>query len=147
MSSWNHTYFQLQFSHTYSCCVNEVATKHANADALMHCRHACMTLCVSCTVSDRPICGRATTARALRLRLPVIYVSGRKAIDVLQCFTALLGAYNAEAADAPQDAILLTHNVAYAYMFISSAMLSLTPAVGALLGAMRRTKLVNRRAV
>ncbi|KJA16045.1 hypothetical protein HYPSUDRAFT_71650 [Hypholoma sublateritium FD-334 SS-4] len=95
-----------------SCCVDEVAAQHANADALVHYGHACMTL---------------------TSRLPVIYVFGRKEIDVPHCVAALLGAYDAETEDggtgtySETQAILLTHDAAY------------THAADALLSALRAT--------
>ncbi|KAH6902623.1 putative diphthamide synthesis protein-domain-containing protein [Coprinopsis sp. MPI-PUGE-AT-0042] len=51
-----------------SCCVDEVAAQHANADAIVHYGYACMT----------------KTAR-----LPVIYVFGQSPIDVEDCVKRL----------------------------------------------------------
>ncbi|KAH6903836.1 putative diphthamide synthesis protein-domain-containing protein [Coprinopsis sp. MPI-PUGE-AT-0042] len=57
-----------------SCCVDEVAAQHANADAIVHYGYACMT----------------KTAR-----LPVIYVFGQSPIDVENCIKQL-SSHNAE---------------------------------------------------
>jgi Putative diphthamide synthesis protein len=39
-----------------SCCVDEVAAQHVDADALVHYGHACMSLYVSILLTSRFIC-------------------------------------------------------------------------------------------
>jgi diphthamide biosynthesis protein 2 len=51
-----------------SCCVNEMAAQHANADAIVHYAYVCMT--------------KATL-------LPVIYVLGQSPIEVQDCLRQL----------------------------------------------------------
>ncbi|KAM8930108.1 2-(3-amino-3-carboxypropyl)histidine synthase subunit 2 [Pelodytes ibericus] len=50
-----------------SCCVDEVAAEHVQADALVHYGRSCLSPCV---------------------RLPVLYVFGRQAVDVRLCADA-----------------------------------------------------------
>ncbi|EJF62071.1 diphthamide biosynthesis protein [Dichomitus squalens LYAD-421 SS1] len=74
-----------------SCCVDEVAAQHVDADALVHYGHACMSQ---------------------TSRLPVIYVLGKKPIDVSHCVESF-----AEVVPNLSDkhSIVLKYDVAYAY--------------------------------
>ncbi|KAF8966760.1 putative diphthamide synthesis protein-domain-containing protein [Flammula alnicola] len=84
-----------------SCCVDEVAAQHVNADALVHYGHACMTL---------------------TSRLPVIYVFGQKKLAVEPCVAELLRAFDAEAKGEENEeprrkqAVLLKHDVVYTHL-------------------------------
>ncbi|KAH7886697.1 putative diphthamide synthesis protein-domain-containing protein, partial [Phlebopus sp. FC_14] len=73
-----------------SCCVDEVAAQHVDADLVVHYGHACMSK---------------------TSRLPVIYVFGRKPIDVESCVDRL-----AEVVAASQrKTVALRHDVGYSY--------------------------------
>ncbi|KAL1943663.1 hypothetical protein VTO73DRAFT_4108 [Trametes versicolor] len=76
-----------------SCCVDEVAAQHVDADALVHYGHACMS---------QPS------------RLPVIYVLGRKPVDPSHCadsFSETLKSLQT----SEKSTILLRYDVAYAH--------------------------------
>ncbi|KIM87854.1 hypothetical protein PILCRDRAFT_263533 [Piloderma croceum F 1598] len=79
-----------------SCCVDEVAAQHIDADAMVHYGHACMSQ---------------------TYRLPVIYVFGKKPIDVDHCVKQLVSILDASSANEPKDkkAILLHHDVVYTH--------------------------------
>lgn len=72
-----------------SCCVDEVAAQHVDADAMVHYGHACMSQ---------------------TSRLPVIYVFGRKEIDPSDCAEKLLGVVETSQLSSH---ILLRLDVAY----------------------------------
>ncbi|KAJ7119648.1 putative diphthamide synthesis protein-domain-containing protein [Mycena epipterygia] len=76
-----------------SCCVDEVAAQHVDADAMVHYGHACMSQ---------------------TSRLPVIYVFGKKPIDVDDCSQRLAGVFEGTSA-------LLRYDVAYAHQAESIA--------------------------
>lgn len=84
-----------------SCCVDEVAAQHIDADLIVHYGHACLS---------QPS------------RLPVVYVFGKKPIDVDDCINQL-GKYLAT--QLQQDTtsnsnnrptILLRYDVGYSYV-------------------------------
>ncbi|THH32708.1 hypothetical protein EUX98_g1435 [Antrodiella citrinella] len=75
-----------------SCCVDEVAAQHVDANAMVHYGHACMSQ---------------------TSRLPVIYVFGRKEIDAEDCATQLAACLNT--AERQYDTVLLKSDVAYAH--------------------------------
>ncbi|KAJ7152953.1 putative diphthamide synthesis protein-domain-containing protein [Mycena filopes] len=70
-----------------SCCVDEVAAQHVDADAMVHYGHACMSQ---------------------TSRLPVIYVFGKKPINADDCAQRLAEVFEGSGA-------LLRYNVAYAH--------------------------------
>ncbi|KAJ7764908.1 putative diphthamide synthesis protein-domain-containing protein [Mycena metata] len=76
-----------------SCCVDEVAAQHVDADAMVHYGHACMSQ---------------------TSRLPVIYVFGKKPIDVDDCAERLAEVFKGSSA-------LLRYDVAYAHQAESIA--------------------------
>ncbi|KAJ7688973.1 putative diphthamide synthesis protein-domain-containing protein [Mycena rosella] len=76
-----------------SCCVDEVAAQHVDADAMVHYGHACMSQ---------------------TSRLPVIYVFGKKPVDVHDCSHLLSGVFEGTVA-------LLRYDVAYAHQAESIA--------------------------
>ncbi|KAJ7079362.1 putative diphthamide synthesis protein-domain-containing protein [Mycena crocata] len=76
-----------------SCCVDEVAAQHVDADAMVHYGHACMSQ---------------------TSRLPVIYVFGQKSIDVDDCADRLGEAFQGTSA-------LLRYDVAYTHQAESIA--------------------------
>ncbi|KAG2124801.1 putative diphthamide synthesis protein-domain-containing protein [Suillus clintonianus] len=83
-----------------SCCVDEVAAQHVDADLIVHYGHACLS---------QPS------------RLPVIYVFGKKPIDVDDCInqlgncltTRLQEDTNSDSGNRPD--ILLRYDVGYSY--------------------------------
>ncbi|RDB21855.1 Diphthamide biosynthesis protein 2 [Hypsizygus marmoreus] len=80
-----------------SCCVDEVAAQHVDADAMVHYGHACMTQ---------------------TSRLPVIYVFGRRPIDIERCTTSVMEfmiAHLSDASSTRPDTILLRHDVVYSH--------------------------------
>ncbi|KAF8804169.1 diphthamide biosynthesis protein [Phlegmacium glaucopus] len=83
-----------------SCCVDEVAAQHVDADAMVHYGHACMSL---------------------TSRLPVIYVFGKKTIDIDLCVQKLVEAFDADIPDLNDGngmqrlAILLKHDVVFTH--------------------------------
>lgn len=89
-----------------SCCVDEVAASHVNADAMVHYGHACMSK---------------------TYRLPVIYVFGKKPIDVSDCVTRLLEVH--QKSDNPQNEVFLRADVAYAHKIddIKASILNVSP--------------------
>ncbi|KAJ7749068.1 putative diphthamide synthesis protein-domain-containing protein [Mycena maculata] len=76
-----------------SCCVDEVAAQHVDADAMVHYGHACMSQ---------------------TSRLPVIYVFGKKPIDVDDCSQRVPGVFEGKRA-------LLRCDVAYIHQAESIA--------------------------
>ncbi|KAJ7605240.1 putative diphthamide synthesis protein-domain-containing protein [Mycena polygramma] len=76
-----------------SCCVDEVAAQHVDADAMVHYGHACMSQ---------------------TSRLPVIYVFGKKPVDAEDCSRQLAGVFEGTSA-------LLRYDVAYAHQAESVA--------------------------
>ncbi|EIW77988.1 diphthamide biosynthesis protein [Coniophora puteana RWD-64-598 SS2] len=78
-----------------SCCVDEVAAQHVDADLMVHYGHACMSQ---------------------TYRLPVIYVFGKKLIDVDQCvnkFAALVRALPPPEESEGKNRVALRYDVAY----------------------------------
>ncbi|KAI5121354.1 hypothetical protein M0805_000662 [Coniferiporia weirii] len=79
-----------------SCCVDEVAASHVEADLLVHYGHACMSQ---------------------TSRLPVIYVFGRKELDVESCADKISAYVLSRATElADVSAIELRHDVAFAHI-------------------------------
>ncbi|KAJ7231264.1 putative diphthamide synthesis protein-domain-containing protein [Mycena haematopus] len=76
-----------------SCCVDEVAAQHVDADAIVHYGYACMSQ---------------------TSRLPVIYVFGKKPIDVDECSRCVAQIFEGTSA-------LLRYDVAYAHQAESIA--------------------------
>ncbi|KAH9850904.1 diphthamide biosynthesis protein [Lenzites betulinus] len=76
-----------------SCCVDEVAAQHVDADALVHYGHACMSQ---------------------TSRLPVIYVLGKKPVDPAHCASSL-GETLGSASLSSKNTIVLRYDVAYAH--------------------------------
>ncbi|KAI6011824.1 putative diphthamide synthesis protein-domain-containing protein [Pisolithus marmoratus] len=75
-----------------SCCVDEVAAQHVDADAMVHYGHACLSQ---------------------TSRLPVIYVFGRKPIDVDSCVKQVVDVIVSN--DESVSSVLIRHDVAYSY--------------------------------
>ncbi|XP_053325710.1 2-(3-amino-3-carboxypropyl)histidine synthase subunit 2 [Spea bombifrons] len=70
-----------------SCCVDEVAAQHVNADVLVHYGRACLSPCI---------------------RLPVSYVFGRKAVDVNLCAEVFR-----KLSPEPESAVVILSDVVY----------------------------------
>ncbi|KAG9312466.1 diphthamide biosynthesis protein [Chiua virens] len=79
-----------------NCCVDEVAAQHVDADLMVHYGHACMSK---------------------TSRLPVVYVFGRKQIDVDDCVQELAKILQntPESDDAATKSVLVRHDVGYAH--------------------------------
>ncbi|KZT66950.1 diphthamide biosynthesis protein [Daedalea quercina L-15889] len=77
-----------------SCCVDEVAAQHVDADAMVHYGHACMSQ---------------------TSRLPVIYVFGKKPVDPVDCAENFVQALTNSASERLQDTLLLRLDVAYSH--------------------------------
>ncbi|KAH9017780.1 diphthamide biosynthesis protein, partial [Lactarius deliciosus] len=75
-----------------SCCVDEVAAQHVDADAVVHYGHACMSK---------------------SYRLPVIYVFGKKHVDVTDAAKSLLESWTSS--NLAAKAAVLKHDVAYTH--------------------------------
>ncbi|KDE07589.1 hypothetical protein MVLG_02055 [Microbotryum lychnidis-dioicae p1A1 Lamole] len=76
-----------------SCCVDEVAAQHVDADLIVHYGHTC--LCPT-------------------LRLPVIYVLTKRPVDPSHAANSLAST-SKESLDQDRKAIVLMYDVAYAY--------------------------------
>lgn len=76
-----------------SCCADEVAAQHVDADAILHYGHACMSK---------------------TYRLPVIYVFGKKPIDVTDCVQSLVRSLRSSSSEAGRT-LLFKHDVAYTH--------------------------------
>ncbi|KAI0723639.1 putative diphthamide synthesis protein-domain-containing protein [Fomitopsis betulina] len=74
-----------------SCCVDEVAAQHVDADAVVHYGHACMSQ---------------------TSRLPAIYVFGKKHVDPADCVEKFL---QASGPDTLRNTIILRPHVAYCH--------------------------------
>lgn len=72
-----------------SCCVDEVAAEHFAADSIIHFGHACLS----------------PTSR-----LPVLYVFGRKEIDVLDCVQKFSNLYPKD------DNVVLIYDTGYSHV-------------------------------
>ena len=94
--------------------MDEVAAQHVDADAMVHYGHACMSLYVSVPIIPRLFglfCGRTS-------RLPVIYVFGKKTVDVDLCVKQLVEAFDVDVTDGndvQKNAILLKHDVVFTH--------------------------------
>ncbi|KAH9929211.1 diphthamide biosynthesis protein [Fomitopsis serialis] len=77
-----------------SCCVDEVAAQHVEADAMVHYGHACMSQ---------------------TSRLPVIYVFGKKPIDSADCIDSFVQALASSSSEHTKGACMLRLDVAYAH--------------------------------
>ncbi|KAI9439278.1 diphthamide biosynthesis protein [Lactarius indigo] len=85
----NSEFYVLADTSYGSCCVDEVAAQHVDADAVVHYGHACMSK---------------------TYRLPVIYVFGKKPVDVKDAAKLLLESWTSFAKVA-----VLKHDVAYTH--------------------------------
>ncbi|THH16089.1 hypothetical protein EW146_g4501 [Bondarzewia mesenterica] len=83
----NHTVIETDFP--VSCCADEVAAQHVDADAIVHFGHA-------------------------TYRLPVIYVFGKKPIDVQDCVRGFVQSLKSSS-DLNGHIISLRHDVAYTH--------------------------------
>ncbi|ESK91334.1 diphthamide biosynthesis [Moniliophthora roreri MCA 2997] len=79
-----------------SCCVDEVAAQHVDADAMIHYGYACMSQ---------------------TYRLPVFYVFGKKNLDIDDCVARLVDAFSASSEESSPQAktIVLRHDVVYTH--------------------------------
>ncbi|KAF8500350.1 diphthamide biosynthesis protein [Russula emetica] len=75
-----------------SCCVDEVSAQHVDADAVVHYGHACMSK---------------------TYRLPVIYVFGKKPIDVTDATQKLFDSF--ASSSVSEKSVVLRHDVAYTH--------------------------------
>ncbi|KAJ3764206.1 putative diphthamide synthesis protein-domain-containing protein [Lentinula raphanica] len=90
-----------------SCCVDEVAAQHVDANALVHYGHACMSQ---------------------TYRLPVIYVFGKKPIDEEDCvsrFLEVLSSAEHESKLSHSEKIVFRHDVAYTYRAVERLRMAL----------------------
>ncbi|KAL4072116.1 diphthamide biosynthesis protein [Scleroderma citrinum] len=76
-----------------SCCVDEVAAQHVNADLIVHYGHACLSQ---------------------TSRLPVIYVFGKKPIDAIACANHIADLIISKDLPCPSS-VVIRHDVAYSY--------------------------------
>ncbi|KAH9895870.1 diphthamide biosynthesis protein [Cubamyces lactineus] len=77
-----------------SCCVDEVAAQHVDADALVHYGHACMSQ---------------------TSRLPVIYVLGKRPIDASHCAESFAETLAALEDPSRYKTVVLKYDVSYAH--------------------------------
>ncbi|TFY77933.1 hypothetical protein EWM64_g6075 [Hericium alpestre] len=80
-----------------SCCADEVAAQHVDADAMIHYGHACMSK---------------------TYRLPVIYVFGKKQIDIDDCVSKLVASLRSSdflSDSTPHKNVVFRHDVAYSH--------------------------------
>ncbi|KAH9942803.1 putative diphthamide synthesis protein-domain-containing protein [Amylocystis lapponica] len=77
-----------------SCCVDEVAAQHVDADAMVHYGHACMSQ---------------------TSRLPVIYVFGKRQVDPVDCADRLLASMQESPSNSSKSVLILRYDVAYAH--------------------------------
>ncbi|GAA6004374.1 2-(3-amino-3-carboxypropyl)histidine synthase [Rhodotorula paludigena] len=77
-----------------SCCVDEVAAQHVDADFVVHYGHTCLS----------------PTAR-----LPVLYILTKRAIDVDEAASSLASTSRASLEEQPAKAAVLLYDVAYAH--------------------------------
>ncbi|KAL5519746.1 hypothetical protein ACEPAG_1406 [Sanghuangporus baumii] len=80
-----------------SCCVDEVAASHVDADVLVHYGHACLSQ---------------------TSRLPVIYVFGRKHLNVKECVDKISAHLEGDITEHAQDIniLYLRHDVGFAHL-------------------------------
>lgn len=78
-----------------SCCVDEVAAQHVDADAMVHYGHACLSQ---------------------TSRLPVIYIFGRQDLDVDLCVERLMEAFDSSNRVEGRQTVLLRYDVSYAHL-------------------------------
>ncbi|CAE6424751.1 unnamed protein product [Rhizoctonia solani] len=91
-SAFNNKYEALNRN---SCCVDEVAAAHIDADVVVHYGHACLS----------------PTSR-----LPVIYVFGKRPIDIEDCVDQLSSKVRAQLTDpGSTKSLILKPDVSYAY--------------------------------
>ncbi len=79
----------------HSCCVDEVAAQHVEADLIIHYGRACLSQ-LSPRISRVVFLNRMDTPRIRTSRLPVLYVFGRKEIDVETVVDGLVDVYLAD---------------------------------------------------
>jgi len=80
-----------------SCCVDEVAAQHVDADAMVHYGHACMSQ---------------------TSRLPVIYVFGKKEIDTSDCVDRLVDSFKSSSSSPNKNIIMLKHDVGFSHRML-----------------------------
>ncbi|GAA5899126.1 hypothetical protein JCM8208_003010 [Rhodotorula glutinis] len=92
-----------------SCCVDEVAAQHVDADFVIHYGHTCLS----------------PTAR-----LPVLYVLTKRSIDPDAAASALASTSRESLQDEPPKAVVLLYDVAYAHKahLVADALRPLLPA-------------------
>lgn len=73
----------------FSCCVDEVAAEHVGADCIVHYGTSCLSPC---------------------RRLPLLYVFGKRPIDVQQCAAAFKELY-----PDPQSHVIVLYDVTYSH--------------------------------
>lgn len=94
--------------------MDEVAAQHVDADAMVHYGHACMSLYVSVSIIPRLF----GLFRGSTSRLPVIYVFGKKTVNVDLCVKRLVEAFDVDITDGndiQKYAILLKHDVVFTH--------------------------------
>ena len=98
----------ISYSPCSSCCVDEVAAKHADVDAVVHYGHACMSQCVHWLARNSML----LIHNHRTYRLPVIYVFGKKEIDVDDCVAQFVAQCRVEDLKKP---VILRHDVGYSH--------------------------------
>lgn len=98
--------------------MDEVAAQHVDADAMVHYGHACLSQCVRLLL--QPDIGLTFGSRTYRL--PVIYVFGKKPIDVDDCVSSFVNVINRtelpprDKQMSEQSTVVLRHDVAYTHV-------------------------------
>lgn len=97
--------------------MDEVAAQHIDANALVHYGHACMSQCVHLTI----LFDNSYSSFTRTYRLPVIYVFGKKPIDVEDCVVRTVETFSSHSSSAASlesnrcKKIVLRHDVAYTH--------------------------------
>jgi diphthamide biosynthesis protein 2 len=97
-----------------SCCVDEVAASHVDAEAVVHYGRACLSRCVRrCLALMRTL----TQDEDRTSRLPVLYIFGHGEVDADDCVAKLVDVLSsiAEDDDVSRPKIVLRSDVAYVY--------------------------------
>lgn len=100
-----------------SCCVDEVAAQHVDADFVVHYGHTCLSPSVSsrCHPLRRLLLLDSRTYPPRTARLPVLYVLTKREIDTEHAASSIASTSRASLDEEPPKAIVVLYDVAYAH--------------------------------
>lgn len=95
--------------------MDEVAAQHVDADAIVHYGHACLSQLSALCNAHFSSCHTHFAFRRTA-RLPVVYIFGKKHLDVDKMVEGLVGLYLLHHPEAEDSAVVLRHDVVYNHL-------------------------------